>query len=195
VIPLAPTVYAPAQAKIEIGLYDYNSGDRLLVVSENVPDAGRDALVLSPIAISASPGDLPNQQSLNFGNQIELTGYDMDRRTLKPGESLALTLYWRGLMPMTINYSVFAHVRGAGESLWAQHDSWPLEGNAPTAAWPVGQIVEETRMLTLKPDTPEGVYDIEVGLYDETGKRLQLVLPDGRLTDNFIYLAKIRILP
>jgi hypothetical protein len=40
-----------------------------------------------------------------------------------------------------------------------------------------------------------GVYDVEVGLYDEAGTRLQLLLSDGRLTDNFIYLAKIRVLP
>jgi hypothetical protein len=70
-----------------------------------------------------------------------------------------------------------------------------LEGGAPTSGWAVGQIVKETRTLTLKPDTPEGVYDVEVGLYDENGLRLQIVLPDGRLVDNFVYLAKIRVVP
>lgn len=195
VINVPPTTYAPSDTRIEIGLYDYNSGDRLIIVTGGDPDAGRDALTLSPLTIVSNPGDLPNPQSLNFGGQIELAGYDMDRRALRAGESFVLTLYWRSLKSMTVNYSVFAHVRGAGESLWAQSDSWPKDGAAPTAAWAVGQLIMESRTLTLKPDTAPGVYDVEVGLYDEPGNRLQLVLPDGRLTDNFTYLSKIRVLP
>jgi 4-amino-4-deoxy-L-arabinose transferase-like glycosyltransferase len=193
VINLSPTTYAPGQASIEIGLYDYNSGERLLIVSGQ--QAGKDALTLAPLTIVANAGDLPNPQTFNFGNQIELAGYEMDRRALAPGEALTLTLYWRGLKPMTTNYSVFAHVRGAGESLWAQSDSWPQDGAAPTAAWIPGETVSDIRALTLKPDTAPGVYDVEVGLYDENGNRLQLVLPDGRLTDNFVFLSKIRVLP
>lgn len=196
-INVPPTTYSPGSAKIEIGLYDYNTGDRLIVVTEGLPDSGRDALTLSPLVIAANPGDAPNPQSLNFGGQVELIGYDMDRRTLhlSNSDSLTLTLYWRGIRQMTTNYSVFAHVRGAGESLWAQSDSWPQDGAAPTTTWAVGQVVAETRTLAIKPDIAPGVYDVEVGLYDENGIRLQLVLPDGRLTDNFVYLAKIRILP
>jgi len=195
VINLPPATYAPSEAGIEIGLYDYNTGERLLIVSGEQAERGKDALTLAPLTIAAKAGDLPNPQTFNFGNQIELAGYEMDRRALAPGESLMLTLYWRGLKPMTTNYSVFAHVRGAGESLWAQSDSWPQDGAAPTAAWQVGQLVTDTRTLTLKPGTAPGVYDVEVGLYDEKGDRLQLVLPDGRLTENFVFLSKIRVLP
>jgi 4-amino-4-deoxy-L-arabinose transferase-like glycosyltransferase len=193
VINLSPTTYAPSEANVEIGLYDYNTGERLLIVSGE--QAGKDALTLAPLTIAANSGDLPNPQAFNFGNQIQLAGYEMDRRTLAPGESLTLTLYWRSITPITTNYSVFAHVRGAGESLWAQSDSWPQDGAAPTAAWQVGQLVTDTRTLTLKPEAAPGVYDVEVGLYDENGNRLQLVLPDGRLTDNFVFLSKIRVLP
>jgi hypothetical protein len=195
VIQLPATTYAPSFTKIEVGLYDYNSGDRLIVVTEGQADSGRDALTLTPFTITARESNFPNPQSINFDNQIELVGYDMNSRTLNSPNSLSLTLYWRGLQPMTTNYSVFAHIRGDGETLWAQHDSWPLEGAAPTAAWNVGDVIHETRTLTLKADTPPGVYDVEIGLYDEAGQRLQIVLPDGRYTDNFIYLAKVRVTP
>ena len=195
VINLPPATYAPGEAGIEIGLYDYNTGERLLIVSGEHAERGKDALTLAPLTIVANAGELPNPQAFNFGNQIQLAGYEMDRRALAPGESLTLTLYWRGLKPMTTNYSVFAHVRGAGESLWAQSDSWPQDGAAPTAAWIPGETVTDIRALTLKPDTAPGVYDVEVGLYDENGNRLQLVLPDGRLTENFVFLSKIRVLP
>jgi Dolichyl-phosphate-mannose-protein mannosyltransferase len=194
-IPIPETAYAPSAARIEVGLYDYETGDRLLVVTEGNADSGRDALALTPLTLAANPGDVPNPQTLNFGGQIGLAGYEMDKRAVKAGESINLTLYWRDLQTMKVNYSVFAHVRGKGETLWAGHDSWPLEGDAPTSTWTVGQLIKETRTLTLKPETPPGDYDVEVGLYDEGGKRLQLLLPDGRLTDNFVYLAKIKVLP
>lgn len=195
VIPLPATTYAPSKARLEIGLYDYDGGERLLIATEGHPQAGSDSLTLAPLNITANPGDLPNPQTINFDYQIELAGYQMDRRALRAGDSLTLTLYWRGLRPMTANYSVFAHVRGAGESLWAQSDSWPQDGRAPTAAWQPEQVVIDSRALTIKADTAPGVYDVEVGLYDSSGDRLQIVLPDGRRTDNFVYLAKIRVLP
>jgi hypothetical protein len=193
VITLPPTAYAPSDARVEVGLYDYTTGERLPVV--NGDQAGSDTLTLSPFLIVPNTGDLPNPLAINFGNQAELAGYNMDRRAVAAGDSITLTLYWRGLRPIKTNYSVFAHVRGEGESLWAQSDSWPQDGAAPTAAWMPGQLVEDTRALTLKPDTAPGVYDVEIGLYDERGDRLQLILPDGRRTDNFVYLSKIRVLP
>ncbi len=193
VLMLPATTYAPAAARLEIGLYDYATGERLLIVSGD--QSGNDALTLAPLTIAANAGDVPNPQALNFDNQIQLAGYSMDRRTIAPGQAVALTLYWRGLKPIHTNYSVFAHVRGQGETLWAGADSWPQNGAAPTSAWTPGALITEARTLTLKPDTPPGVYDVEVGLYDAGGKRLQLVLPDGRRTDNFVFLSKIRVQP
>ncbi|MBI4315823.1 MAG: hypothetical protein HY679_07795, partial [Chloroflexi bacterium] len=193
VLMLPATTYAPAAARLEIGLYDYATGERLLIVSGD--QSGKDALTLVPLTIAANAGEAPNPQALNFDNQIQLAGYSMDRRTVAPGQAVTLTLYWRGLKPIHTNYSVFAHVRGQGEALWAGADTWPQNGAAPTAAWTPGALIAETRALTLKPDTPPGVYDVEVGLYDASGNRLQLVLPDGRRTDNFVFLCKIRVQP
>ena len=85
-------------------------------------------------------------------------------------------------------------MRGEGETLWAQKDAWPQDGAAPTSAWTPGALVADVHPLALKPDTPPGVYDIEIGLYDAAGERLQLITPDGRLADNFAFLAKVRVI-
>jgi hypothetical protein len=204
---LPEVTYAPASAYIEVGLYDWNDAGRLRLplVSALVSDqlagaelpAKPDALALAPLEIRARPGPWPNAFGQNFGDQIQLTGYTMDRRALRPGETLTLTLFWQGLQPMRVNYSVFAHVRGEGDSLWAGQDGWPQQGAAPTSTWsPMRQVVEDTYRLTLKPDTPPGLYDVEVGLYDgATMRRLQLMASDGRPTDaDSIDLSKIRVL-
>jgi len=51
--------------------------------------------------------------------------------------------------------------------------------------------------LTVKPETPPGLYDVEVGLYDgATLERLRVIADDGRLTDaDFVFLSRIRVLP
>jgi hypothetical protein len=198
VIPIPEAAYAPVQAQIQVGLFDLADGTRLRLAG------GADALVLAPAAILARPnlpipgiGDIPNPFRQNFANQLELLGYAMDRRALRPGETLRLTLYWRALGPIPANYSVFAHVRGEGETLWAGQDNWPQQGAAPTASWQAGDVFVDPYDLRLREDTPPGLYDVEVGLYEAgTGTRLRAVADDGRLTDaDFVFLSRIRVVP
>jgi hypothetical protein len=198
VISVPEAAYAPALAHLEVGLYDLQDGARLPLAGSStsalLPSAA-DALALAPLAIRARPGPIPNAFRQNFGNQIELTGYTMSQRELKPSETLTLTLYWQALAPVRKNYSVFTHVRGTGDTLWAGEDGWPRKGAAPTSTWSIGAILTDTYQLTLKPDTPAGQYDVEVGLYDgATMQRLQAITKDGRPTDaDFVYLSKIRV--
>jgi hypothetical protein len=88
-------------------------------------------------------------------------------------------------------------VRGEGESLWGGQDAWPQKGDAPTSTWRLGEVFRDPYELTVMQETPPGLYDIEVGLYDgETGERLRAIMDDGRLTDSdFVFLSRIRVLP
>jgi len=191
VIPVPATAYSPMDARLEVGLYDLTDGARL-----KLPD-GHDALVLAPLPIQANAGDVPNPLRENFGNLIQLAGYEMGPRALRPGEALELTLYWRALAPIHENYAVFTHVRGEGETLWAGEDAWPQKGAAPTSGWRMGDLIPDSYLLTLKADTPPGLYDVEVGLYDSgTLERLRVMDAEGLPTDaDFLFLSKIRVLP
>ena len=196
VIPLPETAYAPKPAQLVVGLYDLTDGARL-----PLPNGG-DAYALAPVTVAARPsldqpggGEVPNPFRQNFGNQIELTGYAIDRRRLRPGETLTLTLYWQALDAIPRNYAVFAHVRGEGETLWAGQDAWPQQGAAPTSTWQMGSVIVDTYTLTLADDTPPGQHNVEVGLYDsETLVRLRTVADDGRLNDaDYVFLSPIRV--
>ncbi|MEP7358284.1 MAG: hypothetical protein ABI847_13645, partial [Anaerolineales bacterium] len=195
-IVIPDSAYAPAAATLEVGLYDLTDGARLSLAT------GGDTQTLAPLTIAARPaegvpglGAIPNPIHRNFANQIELAGYDMGGRSLRPGETLTVSLYWRALGPIPVNYSVFVHVRGEGETLWAGQDAWPQQGAAPTSAWRQGEMIVDPYTLTLKPETPPGQYDVEVGLYDgTTGNRLQVIAADGRPTDlDFVYLSRIHV--
>jgi hypothetical protein len=189
VIPIPAATYSPAAAEIRVGLYDLLDGMRLPVAGVG------DEVALAPLSIRARPGGIPNAVRQNFGNLIQLAGYGMGPRVLRPGETLRVTLYWQALAPIRENYSVFAHVRGEGVTLWAGQDAWPQQGAAPTSTWRIGDLITDTYELTLRPDTPPGTYDVEVGVYDSsTVTRLQLIAEDGRLTDaDFLDLSRIRV--
>lgn len=199
VISVPEAAFSPVNAHLEVGLYDLQDGARSPLAGAQSASAALpsspDALAFAPLEIQARPGPIPNAFRQNFGNQIELTGYTMDQRVLKPGETLTVTLYWQALGPIRLNYSVFTHVRGEGDTLWGGEDAWPQKGAAPTSTWHKGQVITDPYHLVLKPDTPPGLYDVEVGLYDgATMLRLQAMAKDGRPTDaDFVYLSKVRV--
>ena len=186
------TAVAPAELNLVVGLYDYFRGERLLLAN------GRDALILGEIGLTPVPGEYPNATSINFGNQLELVGFQLDPRAAAPGESMQLELYWRPLRPLRANYSFSTQLvdldRG-DNTRWAAADLTPEGG---TIAWPVGEVQTMTLTLVASDDTPPQVYPLILAIYTvtETGgfERLQLVTPDGRVTDNdFLRLTQARV--
>jgi len=180
------TAYAPDHGYVQVGLY-IPDGPRLTT------DEGEDALRLAQVHIRPRPGNVPNPMQLNFGDKVALVGYSLDRRAVQPGETLGLTLYWRALNPMDVNYEVFVHVLGAENQIWGNSDS-PLTDRAVcTNRWEPGTLVKEDRELTLAADTPAGFYDLELGLHAPNRGRLEILDEDGHPVGNRKLLTKIRV--
>jgi len=189
-LPVPETAYAPSAGPLEVGLYLPETGQRLPTSD------GASNVRFASVTVRPREGTLPNPVRLNFGGKIALVGYDFDRRTSAPGDTLRLTLYWEALAPMEESYTVFAHVLGEGTQMWANGDGVPVNGRAPTSTWQPGQVVEDAHDLTIGATTPPGVYDVEVGLYLlKTGKRLRLLADDGFPLDTRVFLSKIRVSP
>ena len=89
-----------------------------------------------------------------------------------------MTLYWQAEKQPAADYTVFVHVVGADGSLLAQADGPPAGGVCPTSLWDAGEIIHDTRTVTL-PHT--GDYTLHVGLYrPDSGERLSVPgSPDG----------------
>jgi hypothetical protein len=188
VLNLPASAYAPDQLIWEVGVYDKSlpQGPRLPASS------GGDNVRFGSIDLQSVAGNVPNPLAYNFGNQIDLIGYSLDRRAVNPNDTLHLTLYWRARSSMSIDYTVFTHVLQPPETIWAQQDQ-PL--SPPTSSWIVGQVISATYDLKIKPDTPAGVYEFEIGLYNPLNnfERLRLFTDDGRITDNYVLLSQVRV--
>ncbi len=190
-LALPPTVYAPDKAQFEVGLYDFSTKERLPV--RKVP--GTSSARFHQVAVvRRTRGEVPNALYFNFEGRIALVGYDLDRRAALAGETIRLTLYWLALADGMEDYTVFAHVLGEDDTLWAQKDSQPQGGAAPTSTWRKGQIFADEYELVVKPNTPPDVYDVEVGLYSvRTGARLRVLDQWGRVQDDRLLLSKVRV--
>lgn len=127
--------------------------------------------------------DLPKMQrriDADFGGEIALRGFDVDRETLKAPGALRLTLYWQALRTPSRSYTVFTHLLDAQGRVVAQQDAEPVRGAAPTLGWVPGQVVEDEYELKLERDPGGAELALEVGLYDaRTGERLKLAGQGG----------------
>jgi hypothetical protein len=186
------TAYAPDVAQVKVGLFDAASEQRLTASS------GSDNVRFGQVVVQARPGDVPNPISVNFGNRMELMGYDLDRRVARPGEEVTLTLYWRGLRQMETNYTISTQFVDAAQIKVAQKDAWPLDGAAPTAAWEPGSVVKDPLKMTISHDAQPGAYDVQVVVYVlKEGEiiRLPVISAGGEMLSSHVLLTKVRVMP
>lgn len=174
-IPVPATSYAPAEAQLEVGLYERRSQQRLPVYSSDGTSLGDNVRFAHIEIVPNAASEWPNPVHFNFQNRIALVGYELDRRVLAPGETAHLTLYWRALAPLDEDYVVFVQALRQGDQRWAGGDGMPQNGAAPTSGWQVSQVLADEHELAFPADAPADVYDIEIGWYSAaTGQRLEV---------------------
>lgn len=144
----------------------------------------------------ASENDLTritNPIRVNFAHQIELLGYDLDGRAVKPGDRLRIALYWRALAPMSESFRVFVHLVGQGDTSAGGTDVIPARGAFPTVYWKPGDALRDVVNVPVIANATPGKYTLEVGLYPigKPGERLTAIETD----DDRALIAAIKIAP
>lgn len=115
-----------------------------------------------------------------FGDAIQLLGYDLDTSRSHPGGEVRLTLYWQALKTPDDHYTVFNHLVGSDGRLEGQFDSPPAGDAWLTGTWLPGEVVPDERTVPINAGAPAGQYQLLVGWYDaSSGERLP-VLVEGR---------------
>jgi hypothetical protein len=112
----------------------------------------------------SSPEQVDISLEADFSGQATLIGLDCAVNCrAAPGDSVALTLYWRADAPFERNYTVFIHLLGPEETVLVNADHAPPK---PTQGWVHNEVVADPINLTIPAEMAPGDYAIEIGLYD-----------------------------
>jgi hypothetical protein len=161
---------------------------------------GAFTLLRRAVGADLSADAIPHPVNYRLGEAIHLTGYALPKREVTPGDTVALTLYWRAEAAIPERYKVFTHLLGetfnaATETfLWGQQDNEPGMGQAITPLWAPGAIIADPYQITVDSQAPPGTYTLEVGMYGLVdGVRLPVEGPDGPVPNNAILLTTIEV--
>jgi hypothetical protein len=118
---------------------------------------------------------------------------------VRPGETIHLTLTWRGLSSPRDSYTVFIHLMdGANRPVEEINpDDTPLGGSFPTylwfPKWLPGQTVDDPYRLVIPSDLPPGDYYLEAGMYGMTSHRRLPVVNLTELTGDRVILGPVQV--
>ncbi|MBC7263238.1 MAG: glycosyltransferase family 39 protein [Chloroflexi bacterium] len=188
-LPVAPNA-SPGEGTLFINL---QRGDGTMVLREdlsllNVPVEPRQYLFQMP--------PIQHPISAQLGESITFLGYDLATSSVKSGEVLEVTLYWKALADIGEDYKGFVHLLDTTGILRAQRDTVPQNGARPTSGWIAGEIVVDHYALPIGVDVVPGVYTLEVGLYNEaTGMRLPVQVGGSDIPERRILLGTVEIQP
>ncbi len=176
-------------------------------------------LVVKPLTLPVPP--VPQHPiGIPFRNGLVLAGLDaarvfpptasvdlclQDRRNgngirVAAGETLYVVLYFQVTQPLPNDLTGFVHlVSPDGAKAYALADRLLGDFAYPAWRWQVGEIVRQEFPLQIPPETREGEYALEVGLYHP--KTLQRVdplpkqVPGARVDGSRILVGPVQVLP
>ncbi len=127
-----------------------------------------------------APGDPENHGErlglpLRFGDPLALLGYEIDRTSMRPGETLTVVTYWRVQAPAAAPLKLFVHLLSGDGSYQGGEDRLDVWHDA----WMAGDRFAQVQEVVLDPAATPGEYQLEIGWYEpETMGRLS-VMRDG----------------
>lgn len=133
--------------------------------------------------------------NVKLSRGLELLAYDVSDSSLKPGDPLDVTLYWKTIVPVPINYQVYVHLIGPDDQLYAQSDKLN-PADFPTSRWPTTKYVRDEHHLVFTGPPPAGTYRLVVGLWNAgTGERLAVLSQAVTFADGIVLPTPINIAP
>ncbi len=181
-LPIHPAT-PPGEYRVEVGMYNLESGQRLVA-----PD-GAGQVWLKPLTVDRPLAPAPvaalgmqHTVNVNWG-ELTLLGYDAFRlgfahqpdAPLRPGDVLHIALYWQAEARPSGDWQVAVDLIGSDrrESAGFVAD---LVSGFPTGRWQAGDVWRGQFDLSLPGHTAPGKYRL----------RIQLIAPDGSTVGDFL---------
>lgn len=149
------------------------------------PGSNRPYYRLLELPPGAKPAVEAQSARATWDGRVALLDAHVEPAVASPGDTITVTLTYKALNDIAIDYTAFVHLLGAprpdtGSPLWGQADGAPCGGALPTYHWREGDIIRDTITLQLPADLPAGGYELVSGFYtwpelirlqvDETGE-------------------------
>lgn len=163
----------------------------LIVAQDPKPETTIHAGDVVTLTVSGST-DVPILLEVKLADVAVLESIELDRRVFRPGEAIEVTLNWQTLRATTTHYVVFVHLIDANGKLVSQQDVEPV---TPTTEWGSG-LVADLHHVEIPADSPQGLYQLRVGLYRQGEPHIRLpVIDPGRTTveSDSILIAEIEV--
>lgn len=178
---------ASSFAQLEVGVYDFNTGERLAVHSaegELLADQVRFASL--EIESEVEPPHLVGV-FFDFEHVLALAAYDLDQPIVSPGQKIHLTLYWRILAETEEDYWVLARLVGKEGQLLLEETHRLQFNDLATSALSSGQILQDEHVLAIPPECTEpAIYELRLSVYSPvTGQRLTIAGGAGEPSTEF----------
>jgi len=136
----------------------------------------------------APPESLGVRLDAGFGGRATLLGAD-GLAPVSAGDSLELTLFWRGESAFDADYTVFVHLLGADGTPVVNADHLPPR---PTSNWAEGEIIADAVTLAIPADLPPGEYPLEIGLYNAADPAFPRLPLDGSADTAVVLRVRVK---
>jgi hypothetical protein len=153
-----------------------------------------DRAVLRAADFMRPAGDLRNPGAQVITNwqlgNLQLIGYDLPQTSVRPGDTLYVTLYWRLTSPTTRTASAALLLTDRfGTQVWGRADTSRI-GNLEFVEWSTQRYVRERLALKVSEDAPPYVGQLRLSAFYAGEPVEYLMTPEGA---TFAALADIRV--
>lgn len=130
---------------------------------------------------------------------VELHGWELDPAVPRAGDDLHLSLTWHALEPVPRDWTVFIHLVDHDDTIVAQSNSRPQQGQFPTTLWTAGDWLRDTHTITLPATLAPATYTVRVGLYrprqsdPRRGTRQQVWAADGQPRGTYTDVGTVQV--
>ena len=135
---------------------------------------------------------LDEKISVSYADQLRLVGYALDRREIRPGGTVELTLAWESIGPTPVDYRIVTILRGPDGQPVEQSERSLSGGGAGTSRWEAGRWLFRTTELDIRRARQPGDYTLAVGLYDSRARQLAPITAGGAGEDAVVATLRMR---
>lgn len=146
----------------------YRLDEPAALTQELVRLAGTESLAWPPELAHLPPPEFP----LLWDNQLAMIAVDVPSAVAHPGDAIQFITYWQVQQTDPSPLVAFTHLTRDGQEIWGQQDWLDVR----MAGLQTGDRFAQVHQISISPDTPPGMYHLQIGLYGpDTLVRLPLL--------------------